>query len=94
VRELKNAVQKAFIFCDEQVEFDFSGQESREPAQPLLNISIGTALADIEKQAICATLEACDGDKRRCADLLGVSLKTLYNRLAGYNAAPAATAST
>ena len=94
VRELRNAVQRAFILCDEQVEFEFSGQESREPAQPLLNISIGTALADIEKQAICATLEACDGDKRRCAEMLGISLKTLYNRLAGYHAAPAATAST
>ena len=33
---------------------------------------------------IYATLDHCDGNKRRCAQLLGISLKTLYNRLSDY----------
>ncbi len=49
-----------------------------------LRVPVGTPLAEIERQAIYATLDLCDGNKRRCAEMLGVSLKTLYNRLAEY----------
>jgi DNA-binding NtrC family response regulator len=38
----------------------------------------------MERQAIFATLDHCAGNKRRAAEILGVSLKTLYNRLAAY----------
>jgi DNA-binding NtrC family response regulator len=92
VRELKNSVHRAYILGDERIDFDVSDRENAAPARPCLNIRVGTALAQIEKLAIHATLEACAGDKRRCADLLGISRKTLYNRLAGYHAAPAVTA--
>ena len=40
----------------------------------------------MERQAIYATLDLCEGNKRRCAEMLGVSLKTLYNRLSEYQA--------
>jgi DNA-binding NtrC family response regulator len=46
---------------------------------------VGTPLAEIERRAIYATLDLCQGNKRRCAEMLGVSLKTLYNRLAEYH---------
>ncbi len=68
------------------------GHEHAASARPCLTVPVGTALAQIEKQAICLTLDACDGDKRHCAELLGISLKTLYNRLAAYHAATAAAA--
>jgi DNA-binding NtrC family response regulator len=45
---------------------------------------IGTPLAEMERQAIFATLDHCRGNKRRAAEMLGVSLKTLYNRLTAY----------
>ena len=92
VRELKNAVQRAFILSDERIDFETSGHEHAPSARPCLTVPVGTALAQIEKQAICLTLDACDGDKRHCAELLGISLKTLYNRLAAYHAATAAAA--
>ena len=38
---------------------------------------------------IYATLDHCGGQKKRCAEVLGISLKTLYNRLADYQDAPA-----
>lgn len=51
-----------------------------------LRIPVGTNLADAERWMIFATLEKCGGNKTRAAALLGVSLKTLYNRLNAYRA--------
>jgi DNA-binding NtrC family response regulator len=84
VRELKNAVQRAFIMAEEVLELDFAGLASAEPVGDCLRLPVGTPLAVIERQAIYATLDLCDGNKRRCAEMLGVSLKTLYNRLTEY----------
>ena len=47
-------------------------------------LASGTPLADAQKQIILGTLKHCGGDKRRAAKALGVSLKTLYNRLGIY----------
>jgi len=49
-----------------------------------MNVWVGTPLADAQKQIILGTLKHCGGDKRRAAKALGVSLKTLYNRLGTY----------
>jgi DNA-binding NtrC family response regulator len=51
-----------------------------------LHIAVGTNLADVERWMIFATLQKCGGNKTRAAALLGVSLKTLYNRLNAYRA--------
>lgn len=51
-----------------------------------LRIPVGTNLADVERWMIFATLQKCGGNKTRAAALLGVSLKTLYNRLNAYRA--------
>ena len=51
-----------------------------------LRIPVGTNLADVERWMIYATLRKCGGNKTRAAALLGVSLKTLYNRLIAYRA--------
>ena len=45
---------------------------------------VGTPIAEMERRLILATLEHCDGDKKRAADVLKISLKTLYNRLNEY----------
>ncbi|MEO8752273.1 MAG: sigma-54 dependent transcriptional regulator [Casimicrobiaceae bacterium] len=86
VRELKNAVHRAFILADDSVDLDFAGLACAEPVGNCLRIPVGTPLAEIERQAVYATLDLCEGHKRRCAEMLGVSLKTLYNRLAEYQA--------
>jgi DNA-binding NtrC family response regulator len=41
-------------------------------------------MADAERELFLATLRHCGGNKRRTADVLGVSLKTVYNKLLGY----------
>ncbi|MEO8506212.1 MAG: sigma-54 dependent transcriptional regulator [Betaproteobacteria bacterium] len=92
VRELKNAVHRAFILAEAEVEMDFASVDCAAPIGDCLRIPVGTPLADIERQAIYATLDLCEGNKRRCAEMLGVSLKTLYNRLAEYQSAEAGIA--
>ncbi|NLD55859.1 MAG: sigma-54-dependent Fis family transcriptional regulator [Burkholderiaceae bacterium] len=51
---------------------------------PLVQVRVGSTIADAERDLIIATLAYCDGAKERTADMLGISLKTLYNRLRAY----------
>ena len=87
VRELKNAVHRAFIMADETVELDLAGLACPAVEGDCLRLPVGTTLAEMERQAIFATLDHCSGNKRRAAEILGVSLKTLYNRLSEYQGA-------
>ena len=87
VRELRNVVQRAFILApgdiDEEV-LSLGGSESRSATT--LVVQAGTRIEDVEKRLILATLEHCAGDKKMAAELLGIGLKTLYNRLNVYHA--------
>jgi DNA-binding NtrC family response regulator len=50
----------------------------------VLRISVGMSLDDVERTLITATLQAVGGSKTEAARLLGISLKTMYNRLHAY----------
>jgi DNA-binding NtrC family response regulator len=88
VRELKNLVTRAFILADGVLEIPpvlrRQSPDVKVSDDGRLEISVGTPLDEAQRQLILATLEHCGGDKRRAAKLLGVSLKTLYNRLDAY----------
>jgi DNA-binding NtrC family response regulator len=88
VRELRNTVYRAFILAEKTVEIAHPHLASRvkKPVTQgdAMNVWVGTPLADAQKQIILGTLKHCGGDKRRAAKALGVSLKTLYNRLGAY----------
>ncbi|MCD6679944.1 MAG: sigma-54 dependent transcriptional regulator [Burkholderiaceae bacterium] len=49
-----------------------------------LGIGVGTSIAEAERTLILATVEHCGGHRERAAAMLGISAKTLYNRLKGY----------
>ena len=49
-----------------------------------LAFRVGMTLAEIEKEAIIRTLEACKGNKKRTAEVLGIDRRTLYNKLDVY----------
>ncbi|MEP1213956.1 MAG: sigma-54 dependent transcriptional regulator [Marinobacter sp.] len=94
LRELKNILQRAFIMSDsvigpEQIPDEIMNPlEDRDSSKgPCLKISVGSSIADVEKDLIFATLEECKGRKERAANILGVSMKTLYNRLRDYQSA-------
>ncbi len=102
VRELKNCIERAFILGDSVLELAplLQNAARNEPAGAQqgasgaaahgerLEIRIGSRIHDMERSLIEATLDYFKGNKRRAADALGCSLKTLYNKLNGYSQRP------
>ncbi|MGE5652033.1 sigma-54-dependent Fis family transcriptional regulator [Noviherbaspirillum sp. UKPF54] len=88
VRELKNVVQRAFILATDTLDIEecISDLASKKPTvhEGYLNFFVGTPLADAQREIILATLKHYSGNKRLTAEALGISLKTLYNRLKEY----------
>jgi len=88
VRELKNLVHRAFIMADRELDIPLAVAPAK--AVPVtqegdcVTVQLGSKLADAEQRLICATLGHCGGNKTLTAEVLGVSLKTLYNRLNEY----------
>ncbi|HKA28318.1 MAG TPA: sigma-54 dependent transcriptional regulator [Candidatus Binatia bacterium] len=91
VRELKNVIQRAYIMADQEIGV---ATLPSELGAPTLNaggtgdgssaLKVGSSLSDAERHLILATLEHYQGDKKKTAEVLGISLKTLYNRLNVY----------
>jgi DNA-binding NtrC family response regulator len=71
------------------VDLPHPGNGTRELGTTL-EVQVGSSVADVEQRLILATLEACGGNKQKAADVLGVSLKTIYNRLNAYRESHAA----
>lgn len=89
VRELKNYVQRAYILADNVVEGVDQTQApplAAEDQTGLIVVRVGTPLEEVERRVTMATLESCGRVKRTAARILGISLKTLYNRLEAYAA--------
>jgi DNA-binding NtrC family response regulator len=96
VRELKNCIERAFILGDNTLDLapliQSSNARITEAAgahnaadRERLDIRVGSRIHDMERSLIEATLDYFKGNKRRAADALGCSLKTLYNKLNGYS---------
>jgi DNA-binding NtrC family response regulator len=92
VRELKNCIERAFILGEQVLELAPLAQNLM-PAKAAeatdlrgrVAIRVGSRIEDMERKLIEATLDHFQGNKRRSADALGCSLKTLYNKLNGYS---------
>jgi DNA-binding NtrC family response regulator len=87
VRELKHVIERAYIMATDHVTADClpsNGATPSDPPESGLGIDVGMTIADAEKRLILATLDGVGGVKRRAAEVLGISLKTLYNRLNAY----------
>jgi two-component system, NtrC family, response regulator HydG len=85
VRELRNVLQRAFILAEEDIGLDALPLGVHEQAEgSSLLMKVGTSVPEAERRLILATLEHFDGDKKKAADVLKISLKTLYNRINQY----------
>lgn len=91
VRELRNTLERAVIVCDSSV------IEPRNlppgfgvPMPHIVNdanairVGVGTTVEEAERQLILKTLESTHNNKTRAAEVLGISLKTLHNKLKEY----------
>jgi two-component system response regulator HydG len=97
VRELKNAIERAVILAtgehitENQMPLNITEQYGeramRQPAEA--GLLDGThSLEDIEKEAILSALTASKGNKAEAARRLGITRKTLHNKLKGYDLIP------
>jgi DNA-binding NtrC family response regulator len=86
VRELKSVMERAYILANKVLDIEHFPSEHMdiEDDDDYLRVSVGSSLEDAEKKLIFLTLEATDGDKKKTAEQLGISLKTLYNKLNTY----------
>jgi len=90
VRQLRNVVHRAYILAVDEITADSLPLPAETPVDrsggAVLEIPVGSSIAKVERRLILATLEMTGGDKKKSAEILGISLKTLYNRLNVYDA--------
>ncbi|EIT67671.1 sigma-54-dependent transcriptional regulator [Hydrocarboniphaga effusa] len=89
VRQLNNAVLRGYLHAEHEIDAVhlLGGMQAIAEPKPFeshIEIAVGTSLAAAERRLILSTLEACSGVRKRAAEVLGISLKTLYNRLDEY----------
>jgi len=92
VRELRNVIERAVVICSgEQIErhhfapYPFE-QRRRIRDEDTITFPVGAPLEVIERQMILRTLDKTENNKTKAAELLGISLKTLHNKLNAYKA--------
>ena len=56
----------------------------RRRKAPVVKIAVGDSLADVERRLLSKTLEFARGNKKKTAELLKLSLKTIYNKIKEY----------
>jgi DNA-binding NtrC family response regulator len=91
VRELRNVLERAAIMCDRELigrahlpgEFGKAAMKSSGDLASM-RFPVGTTVGAAERELILQTLQATGNNKTRAAELLGISLKTLHNKLKEY----------
>jgi transcriptional regulator with PAS, ATPase and Fis domain len=100
VRELRNVLERAVILAGEgtitqhNLPRDFGVPAGARPTQQVVEpdvvrLPVGTTVSEAEKSLIQLTLQHTKNNKTRAAEILGISLKTLFNKLKEYGAAEA-----
>ncbi|MBP8132283.1 MAG: sigma-54-dependent Fis family transcriptional regulator [Candidatus Hydrogenedentes bacterium] len=92
VRELQNAVESAVVLAADDAplppeQVRLSGVQAAANGNDASGVTPGTTVAGIEKQLILVTLEHCAGNRTRAAEMLGISVRTLRNKLKEYRLA-------
>jgi two-component system response regulator AtoC len=108
VRELRNVVHFAYVLSEDIIDVDSLPQEvlrldhlgeratgecGDTDSGASFTVRVGSTIADVERRLIMATLREYSEYKPKTADVLGISLKTLYNRLNQYQRIPAGVSS-
>jgi DNA-binding NtrC family response regulator len=100
VRELRNTLERAVIVCEGPVietrhlppGFGQITPTAAVNDPDAVRLGVGTTVEEAEKLLIMKTLQATGNNKTRAAEILGISLKTLHNKLKEYGTAQAESA--
>jgi len=93
VRELANLMRRAVTLCRGEIDLDsfapFEGAAKPQGVTPEADqLRPGLSLEEMEKRLLEVTLEATDGNRSRAAEMLGVSLRTVRNKIRDYGLPP------
>jgi DNA-binding NtrC family response regulator len=99
VRELRNVLERAVIVCPGELiapsHLPSPPSAAASPVEPAadqtasdVRLSVGTTVDEAERRLILRTLASTGNNKTRAAEILGISLKTLHNKLNRYNRPP------
>ncbi|MBE7561349.1 sigma-54-dependent Fis family transcriptional regulator, partial [bacterium] len=88
VRELENVIERAVVLTRNAVlqPEDLPAELNGRAARAVPEVQVGTTLAEMEQALILRTLEAVDGNRTRAAEMLGISIRTIRNKLGQYQA--------
>lgn len=89
VRELKNVIERAVVLCKgSTIQLEDLPKRIIESNSTTVDVRIplGTKLEDSERELILKTLKSVNNNKTRAAQILGISLKTLHNKINYYKA--------
>src|SRR5262250_1542004 len=96
IRELRNILERSAIMCEKDLitrsclPDEFGKSQAKGPSDlSTIKFPVGTTVDAMERELILQTLNATGNNKTRAADLLGISLKTLHNKLKEYGGANA-----
>jgi DNA-binding NtrC family response regulator len=91
IRELRNVLERSAIMCEKDLitraclPGEFGKSAAKSPSDlGAIKFPVGTTVDAMERELILQTLSATGNNKTRAADLLGISLKTLHNKLKEY----------
>src|SRR3982751_3971528 len=92
VREMRNTLERAVIVCEGPVietkhlppGFGHTSVRPSLDDTDSIRVGVGTTVGEAERLLILKTLESTNNNKTRAADILGISLKTLHNKLKEY----------
>jgi len=91
IRELRNVLERSTIMCEKDLitranlPDEFGKSQAKGPSDlSSIKFPVGTTVDAMERELILQTLNATGNNKTRAADLLGISLKTLHNKLKEY----------
>jgi Nif-specific regulatory protein len=92
VRELQNVIERAYILTEGLIvekghlaDCVIKGKQLDTKADSEVESYTEMTLEALEKKHICRSLEHLGGNKTRTAKMLGITVKTLYNKLHSYN---------
>src|SRR6202045_2549819 len=98
IRELRNVLERSTIMCEKDLitrgnlPDEFGRSQAKGPSDlSTIKFPVGTTVDAMERELILQTLNATGNNKTRAADLLGISLKTLHNKLKEYGGERAET---
>jgi transcriptional regulator with PAS, ATPase and Fis domain len=87
VREIKNVIHRAVVMCSGEVLMPEHLPKrffSKQFAPPTVSIPVGSTIEEAEKEIIAKTLTWTNNNRQRSAAILGITRRTLYNKISKY----------